>query len=107
MRAHAPAPGVRSPPLQSPLSRQRWAAGTRRLTTHRPSWQAPCPIANLAGRAVHRLPLVVLAGAGARNAVAALVILQHFWGAPGVDITERIRAAAAPDGAAADPPRAP
>jgi hypothetical protein len=49
----------------------------------------------------------VLAGAGARNAVAALVILRHFWGAPGVDITERIRAAAAPDGAAADPPRAP
>jgi small subunit ribosomal protein S36 len=52
-------------------------------------------LGNLVRRHIDRLPLAVLAAAGAMQLVAGVTIMRHYWGAPGVDITERIRAAVA------------
>jgi 4-amino-4-deoxy-L-arabinose transferase-like glycosyltransferase len=52
-------------------------------------------LANLFRRGTRWLPLAVLTGAIAMNALAVDTILGFYWGAPGSTITSRVRAAVA------------
>lgn len=52
-------------------------------------------LANLAPRLIRVLPLAVLVGAVAMNALAASAMLGHYWGAPGSPLRHRVRAVVA------------